>query len=145
MKYLLDTNVLKELSRPKPNENVSAWLDKVNDSDLAISVISVREISKGIEKKRKTDQDVANALEEAANRVFTAFEGRIIPIDETIARCWGRMLAHSDKHTDDTGLAATSKVTGLVLVTRNETDFQGRGVSILNPFKKPPKEIRPQP
>jgi predicted nucleic acid-binding protein len=135
LKYLLDTNVIKEIGRPVPHQNVAAWFDGVDDSDLAISVISVREIFKGVEKKRKTDRSVAEELAEAANRIFAAYVGRIIPIDEAIAKCWGEMLGRSDKHTDDTGLAATAKVRGLIVVNRNESDFEGRGVRVINPFK----------
>ncbi|MFG1379127.1 type II toxin-antitoxin system VapC family toxin [Xanthobacter autotrophicus] len=142
MKYLLDTNVLKELSRPEPHENVAAWLNSVDDQDLAISVISVREISKGIEKKREAgDVALANELSAAADLIFSAYSGRILPVDEAVARFWGAALGQSDKHVDDTGIAATARVHGLVVVTRNETDFQQRGVAILNPFKNPPKRI----
>jgi predicted nucleic acid-binding protein len=85
LKYLLDTNVLKELSRPTPHENVEAWLSKVDDIDLAVSVISVREISKGIEKKRASDEGLANRLAESAKRIFAAYDDRIISIDGRIA------------------------------------------------------------
>lgn len=139
MKYLLYTNVLKELSRPKPHENAKAWLSSVDDWDLAISVLSVREINKGIEKKRKTDAAVADQLAAAAQGIFAAYEGRIIPIDEKVATVCGVHLGRSEKHIDDVGFAATAEVHGLVMVTRNEEDFAGRSVSLLNPFKKPPK------
>ncbi|AYG64138.1 type II toxin-antitoxin system VapC family toxin (plasmid) [Rhizobium jaguaris] len=142
LKYLLDTNVLKEIGRPVPHENVAAWLDTVDDTDLAISVISVREISKGIEKKRKTDDAVANEIAKAADAIFAAYEGRILPVDEKVARHWGQMLGQSDKNTDHTGLAATAQVNGLVIVTRNVADFQGRSVTILDPFKKATKGSR---
>lgn len=144
MKYLLDTNVLKEIGRPEPQENVAAWLDTIDDTDLAISVISVREISKGIEKKRKTDDALANAIAKAADAIFAAYQGRILPVDEAVARRWGQMLGQSDKNTDDTGLAATAQVKDLVIVTRNVADFQGRGVTILDPFKKPAKTMPSQ-
>ncbi len=137
VKYLLDTNVLKEIGRAQPHKNVAAWLDTVDDIDLAISVISVREISKGIEKKRKTDEAVANAIAKAAEAIFAAYNGRILPVDEVVAHRWGVMLGQSDKHTDDTGIAATAEVNNLVMVTRNVGDFQGRGVTLLDPFKKP--------
>jgi len=141
LKYLLDTNVLKELSRPTPHVNVEAWLSKVDDIDLAISVISVREISKGIEKKRASDEGLANRLAESANRIFSAYDDRIIAIDKSIAVVWGTHLGRSDKNVDDVGLAATAKVHNLVVVTRNEKDFAGREVTILNPFKSPAKLI----
>ncbi|RWA98197.1 type II toxin-antitoxin system VapC family toxin [Mesorhizobium sp.] len=124
MKYLLDTNVLKEIGRPVPHENVAAWLDTIDDTELAISVISVREISKGIEKKRKSDDAVANMIAKAADAIFAAYRGRILPVDEAVARRWGQMLGQSDKNTDDTGLAATALMNDLVIVTRNVADFQ---------------------
>lgn len=144
MKYLLDTNVLKEIGRPEPHENVASWLDTIDDTDLAISVISVREISKGIEKKRKTDEAVADMIAKAADAIFAAYQGRILPVDEAVARCWGKMLGQSDKNTDDAGLAATAQVNELVIVTRNVADFQGRSVIILDPFKKPAKSAPSQ-
>jgi len=143
LKYLLDTNVLKELSRPKPHDNAKAWLSKVDDLDLAISVISVREIAKGIEKKRKTDELVADRLAAAAQQIFTAYEGRIFPVDQKVATVWGGHLGRSDKNIDDVGLAATAQVHGLLVVTRNEEDFASRGVAVLNPFKTPAKLITP--
>ncbi|MBB2830550.1 UNVERIFIED_ORG: hypothetical protein GGD51_000651 [Rhizobium esperanzae] len=142
MKYLLDTNVLKEIGRPEPHENVAAWLDTVDDTALAISVISVREIAKGIERKRKTDEAVANSIAKATDAIFAAYEGRILPVDEAVARRWGQMLRQSDKNSDDTGLAATAQVNDLVVVTRNTSDFQRRGVTILDPFKKATKGSR---
>lgn len=144
MKYLLDTNVLKEIGRPEPHKNVAAWLDTIDDTDLAISVISVREISKGIEKKRKTDDAVAHAIAKAADAIFAAYHGRILPVDEAVARRWGQMLGQSDKNTDDTGLAATAQVNDLIVVTRNVADFQGRGVTVLDPFKKPARSVPSQ-
>lgn len=144
MKYLLDTNVLKEISRPNPHENVAAWLETIDDIDLAISVLSVREISKGIEKKRQKDEVTAAIIEAGAIRIFNAYSGRILPVDDAVARCWGTALGQSDKHIDDTGLAATAKVNNLTMVTRNVADFEGRGVNLLNPFKKDWKPIPPE-
>ena len=138
MKYLLDTNILKELSRPKPHDNAKAWLSKVDDLDLAISVISVRETTNGID-----DELVADRLAAAAQQLFTVYEGRIIPVDQKVATVWGGHLGRSDKNIDDVGLAATAQVHGLLVVTRNEEDFVGRGVAVLNPFKTPAKLIIP--
>lgn len=145
MKYLLDTNVLKEISRPKPHENVAAWLETIDDIDLAISVLSVREISKGIAKKRQKDQAIADVIAAGAAGIFAAYSGRILSVDEAVARCWGEALGHVDNHVDDTGLAATAKVNNLIVVTRNIADFERLGVTLLDPFKKNPKPIPPTP
>ena len=120
MKYLLDTNVLRELGKTTPHRNVSAWIRTVNDAELAISALTVREITKGI-----------------ATAIFDAFDGRILSVDRPVAAVWGEALAVNERHVDDAGLAATARVHGLVIVTRNTRDFVKRGVSLLDPFKAP--------
>jgi predicted nucleic acid-binding protein len=114
---------------------VAAWLKSVDDVDLAISALSVREISKGVARLGKTKPEIAASLKAAISAIFDAFEGRILPIDRPIAAVWGESLAASEKHIDDAGLAATARVHGLTIVTRNTKDFDGRGVALLDPFK----------
>jgi predicted nucleic acid-binding protein len=79
--------LVKEMGRSTPHRNVKAWLATVDDPDLVLSVITVREICKGIEKKRATDPGLAATLATAADRIFSAFQGRILPIDEAVACC----------------------------------------------------------
>jgi predicted nucleic acid-binding protein len=135
VKYLIDTNVLRELGKTVTHKNVVAWLKSVDDADLFISALTVREIVKGVTKLRKTKPETATALHTVVTAIFDAFEGRILPIDRTVAGAWGEALAESDKHVDDVGLAATARVHGLIVVTRNIKDFEGRGVALLDPFK----------
>jgi hypothetical protein len=135
MKYLLDTNIPREVGKTSPHKNVAAWLKSVDDADLAISAITVREIAKGVAKLRKAKPETASALGAVVSAIFDAFEGRIPPIDRPVAAAWGEALARSDKHVDDVGLAATARVYGLVVVTRNVDDFDGREVTVLDPFK----------
>ena len=135
MKYLLDTNVLRELGKTSPHRNVAAWLKTVDDGDLAISALSVREITKGVGKLRKTKPATAAALNAAVTAIFDAFEGRILSVARFVAAAWGEALADSEKHVDDAGLAATARVHGLIIVTRNVKDFVGRDVSLFDPFK----------
>jgi predicted nucleic acid-binding protein len=135
MKYLLDTNVLRELGKTSPHKNVAAWLTSVDDADLTISALTVREIAKGVAKLKKTKPQTAAALRVAVSAIFDSFEGRILPINRAVAAAWGEALGESDKHVDDAGLAATARVHGLVVVTRNVKDFDGRGVTLLDPFK----------
>lgn len=135
MKYLLDTNVLRELGKTSPHENVAAWLKSVDDADLAISALTVREIAKGIAKLRKTKPETAVALDTTVTAIFDGFEGRVLPVDRAVAAAWGEALGESEKHVDDAGLAATARVHGLIVVTRNVKDFNGRGVKLVDPFK----------
>lgn len=135
MKYLLDTNVLRELGKTSPQRNVVVWLKSVDDSDLAISALTVREVAKGVAKLRKAKPETAASLEAAVTAIFDAFVGRILPIDRAVAAAWGEALAAKEKHVDDAGLAATARVHGLIVVTRNAKDFEGRSVTLLDPFK----------
>ena len=135
MKYLLDTNVLRELGKTSPHKNVAVWLKSVDDADLAISALTVREIAKGIAKLRKTKPETAAALDTTVTAIFDGFEGRVLPIDRAVAAAWGEALGESEKHVDDAGLAATARVHGLIVVTRNVKDYNGRGVKLVDPFK----------
>ncbi|UHD45817.1 type II toxin-antitoxin system VapC family toxin [Aureimonas altamirensis] len=135
MKYLLDTNVLRELGKTSPHRNVAAWLASVDDADLAISALTVREIVKGVAKLRKTKPDVATAVDGSISAILDAFDDRILPVDRAVATSWGQLLGDSDKHIDDTGLAATALVHGLIVVSRNTKDFRDRGVRLIDPFK----------
>jgi len=136
--YLLDANVLREFG-PTGHRNVQAWLRTVDDAALRVSVMTLHEMRRGWETKRK--QDPIRAAEGLARQaVFEAtFKNRIIPIDVTIAAEWARLIGHKDKHRDDLALAATVRVLGLVMVTRNVADFRGREVPLLDPFKANPK------
>ncbi len=137
MKFLLDTNVFREIGKTAPDANVAAWLNSVDDGDLAISALTVREVCKGIVKLRAKKPGIADQIEARVSAVFDAFGERILPITREVADLWGQLLAGSEKHVDDTGFAATARVHGLVLVTRNLKHVSGRGVTALDPFKAP--------
>ena len=139
MRFLLDTNVFREIGRAAPHANVAAWLAKVDDGDLAISVLTVREVRKGIVRLRATKPNVADDIERRVMANLSLFGDRILPVTREIADLWGELLGRSEKNLDDTGLAATARVHGLVLVTRNIRHVAGRGASTLDPFKTSPK------
>jgi hypothetical protein len=135
--YLLDANVLREFG-PNGHRNVRAWLGTIDDVALRVSVMTLLEMRRGWEAKKK--QDPTRAAEGLARlpAFEAAFKDRIIPIDAPIAAEWARLVGQKDKHRDDMALAATARVRGLVLVTRNLADFSGRDVRVLDPFKAQP-------
>jgi hypothetical protein len=139
MKYLLDTNVFREVGKSRPHENVQAWLLGIDDADLAISALTVREVAKGIARLAVSKPAVAEAIRTRTEAAFDAFAGRILAVDRAIAQAWGEALARSERHGDDAGIAATARVHGLVLVTRNVKDFTTRNVTFLNPYTASPR------
>lgn len=140
MKYLLDTNVLRQIGRDDPHPNVARWLGRVSDSDLAVSAVSVREIVRGVELLRVRDPGAAAAIDRWREQLFASFGDRVLALDGKVAEIWGRLLAESDRHRDDTAVAATALHHGLTIVTRNVRDFRGRGVALLDPYRSPPAE-----
>ena len=137
MKYLLDTNVLREM-HPRGHKNVRMWLATIDDSELCISALTIKEIQEGIarEHARRPTQRTLDA-QHRLDALVQAYRDRIVPIDREIATEWGRLVGTKSKHNDDMALAATARVRRLVLITRNVKDFQGREVEVLDPFKKP--------
>ena len=141
MRYLIDTNVIGQLVNPSPSANVLRWLEGVEDAEMTISAITVRELRYGVEKSRLQNPAVAEAFSVRIDAVIGSFASRILTIDASVARVWAAMLARSHKHVDDTGLAATASVHGLVVVTRNVAHLRGRGVPLLDPFRWPPATV----
>jgi len=133
--FLVDTNIISELrKRDRANANVRAWFASVTDDDLFLSVLVIGEIRQGIERVRERDSRQAEALEAWLGRVRKLFGPRLLPITESVAEEWGRLNRIRPLPTVDSLLAATAKVNGLTLVSRNATDFSGTGVSFLDPF-----------
>ena len=138
MKYFLDTNVFREVGKQRPHMNVRAWLNTVDDADLAISALTVREVTKGMIKLRTSKPEMAMAIEARVAIIFAAFNERILPVNRAVAAVWGEMLAQHESHSDDTALAATARIHDLILVTRNVRHVAGRGVPLLDPYKRLP-------
>ena len=134
MTYLLDTNIVSEISKRTPNAGVLQWFDEAEDTDLFISGITVGEIRKGIEQKRRTDPNRAQRLETMLENIRTNYRNRIIPVSEEVAEEWGRMCMVYPNHAVDNLLSATAKVHGLTLVTRNVRDIEIHDIAYLNPF-----------
>ena len=138
MKFLLDTMVISEPARPSPDPQVIDWLGKQEQTDLALSVITLGEIEKGVHLMPTGRR--RQALEEWLDHALPAlFTGRVIPIDDDVSRTWGRLSAASQRSgrplpVIDGMLAASAIMHGLTLVTRNVSDFGGLGVPVLNPW-----------
>ena len=136
--YLLDTNVVSELRKPKPHGAVLQWIQNVPDADLHISAVTIGEVQAGIELTREQDESKAAELEQWLELVSGSFN--VVPMDALVFRIWARLMHRSsDTLYEDAMIAATAKVHKLTVVTRNVTDFKSFGVSVLNPFTSPRK------
>lgn len=132
--YLLDTNVLSELRKRKCDPAVAKWFGKVPDSELYLSVITVIEIEKGIERQRTVDPAFAEQLARWLEFTLRAFDERILPLTVNIARRWGKLAAQIGNQELDLAIAATALEHGLTVVTGNTKHFARTGVPLLDPF-----------
>ena len=136
--YLLDTNVVSEWVRPRPDPHVVDWLATVDEDRVFLSVITLAELRRGVQRldRGRRRQQLADWLSEA---LPARFDGRLVQVDARIADRWGRLMAEAEENGRPLGamdgfFAATADAMGLTLVTRNEKDLDGRGVRILNPW-----------
>lgn len=133
--FLLDTNVISEARKAAVNPNVRAWLESVSGVDLFLSVLVLGEIRQGIERLRARDPPEAAVFDAWLGTLKREYASRILPITPEIAEEWGRLNAPNRVPVVDGLMAATAKVMGLVLVTRNTGDIARTGVLVLNPFE----------
>lgn len=132
--YLLDTNVVSELRKPRPHGAVVAWLQSIADTDLHLSAVTLGEIQAGIELTR--DQDAAKASEIDAWADLLAASYNVLPMNAQTFRTWARLMHRkSDTLYEDAMIAATAIVHQLTIVTRNVADFAQFDVNLLNPFE----------
>lgn len=134
MSWLLDTNVISEIRKgTRGDPGVARWAAGRRD-DAWLSVLTVGEIRRGIELKRRKDEVAARHLDIWLQGLLGTFESRILPIDDRVAGVWGRLNVPDPRPVVDTLLAATAIVHGLTLVTRNVSDVAGTGAKVFNPF-----------
>lgn len=134
MSYLLDTNVIAELRKPEPDRHVLAWYDAAPAAELFLSVLTVGEIRLGIERLRRRDSPRAGLLEQWLRGLHTVYRDRIVDLDLETAEEWGRLNVLDPLPVMDGLLAASAKVRGWTLVSRNTADLARSGVTLLNPF-----------
>jgi predicted nucleic acid-binding protein len=132
--YLLDTNVVSEIRKPQANPYVRAWFAAVPGERLYLSVLTVGEIRRGIERLRRRDPTQAAVFEAWLASLRQQYADRLLPVTAEIAEEWGRLNVPDPIPTVDGLLAATARVGGLVLVTRNTADLARTGVRLLDPF-----------
>ena len=138
MTILLDTNVLSELQRFRPEPRVVTWLQDLAEADVRISVVTIGEIRRGISSMAAGRRKVA--LEHwVSDDLIPRFSGRILPITLAIAMAWGDLLAEAKASgigldVTDAWLAATARTHRLSLATRNVRDFEGFRLELIDPW-----------
>lgn len=134
--FLLDTVVLSELRKPprRRSRNVVRWIGTVSSQDLFVSVVTIGEIERGIERQRKSDPRFAGDLEAWLDVVLRAYGDRVLPITVAVARRWGRLSQRIGNKGLDLAIAATALEHGLAVATRNVADFAPTGVAVVDPF-----------
>ncbi len=136
---LLDTNVLSEVTKPRPNEDVLTWLHELDEDRTFISIVSIAEIRRGValmDKGRKQEALDKWLTDDLPQR----FEKRIIPVEGLVARAWGDLMALAKRSgrglaSMDGMIAATAVAHHFSLATRNTKDFEGLGINIIDPWK----------
>jgi len=134
-RYLLDTNVLSETRKRQANAGVLSFLSAQDSESLYVGVMTMGELRKGVEMKRKTDPNAAQRLAEWVDGLEHMHAGRIVPVDSAIARLWGELSLDRPRPVVDTLLAATALVHQLTLVTRDTSDLTGIPVKLLDPWQ----------
>ena len=131
--YLLDTNVVSELRRPRPHGAVLDWIAGIPADRLFLSAVTVGEIQAGIEITREQDTAKAAELEAWLDQVVAGYG--VLPVDAAAFREWARLKHRkSDTLIEDAMIAATALVRNLTVATRNVRDFEALGVPVVNPF-----------
>jgi predicted nucleic acid-binding protein len=131
--YLLDTNVVSELRRPRPHGAVLAWLGSVSDADLHLSAVTIGELQAGVEITREQDPERAAEIEGWLEEVAATWN--VLAMDARAFRRWAKLMhRRSDHLIEDAMIAATATVHDLTVVTRNVRDFEVFGVQTFNPF-----------
>lgn len=131
---MLDTNIVSELRRVKPHGAVLAWIQTLRPEQIFISAVTIGELQTGVELTRKNDPAKANKIEDWLNQIEASLAA--LAMDSRCFREWARlMVGRSGAYSEDAMIAATGRVHGLVVATRDERDFRPFQVPVLNPFQ----------
>ena len=132
--FLLDTNVISELRRPRPHVAVVTWFEALPTGQIYLSAFTIGELQRGVERTRKSDADKARQIEAWVDELASSHN--VLPMDGSAFREWARIMqGKSDTLWDDAMIAATARVNGLTVATRDEADFAALGADFFNPFK----------
>jgi hypothetical protein len=133
-RYLLDTNVVSELRKVRPHGAVAAWFGAMEEANLFLSAVTLGEIQAGVERTRRQDPGKASELERWVDGLPASYQ--VLPMDTPCFREWGRIMNNKQPDLlEDAMIAATARVHGLIVATRNERDFRQLDVRTFNPFK----------
>jgi predicted nucleic acid-binding protein len=137
--FLLDTNVISELMKPRPARKVADWIESISEELLYLSVLTIGEVRRGIDLLGDTDPKRARLQSWLDYDVRVRFQDRLLDFDAGVAERWGQLEALAKKRrvtlpTVDAQLAATALHHGLTFVTRNTSDLDPMGVPLLNPW-----------
>jgi predicted nucleic acid-binding protein len=137
LSFLLDTNAISEPGRPRPDDKFTRWFDRLDDSEIFLSVITLGELRRGAQLLPAGARRAA--LEQTHQAIRRRFEAQILPIDEVAALIWGELtVLHRQRgrhpSMSDELIAATALANDLTVVTRNVADFETSGCRILSPW-----------
>ena len=133
MIYLLDTNVISEMRKPKPHGAVAAWFESLRDEQIRVPAVAIAELQSGAEMTRKQDSPKAREIERWIDRIMATFA--VLPMDGEMFRDWARLMSgKSEDLAADAMIAATARSHQLTIATRNVKDFQRFRVPVFNPF-----------
>lgn len=134
IRYLLDTNIISEIRKPKPHGAVVAWFEGLREEQIYLSAVTLGELQEGIERTRRQDVAKASAIEAWVDELESS--ATVLAMDGRSFREMARMMVgKQEDQFYDVMIAATARLHGLTVATRNEKDFRHLGVELINPFK----------